>query len=250
MNFTDKEIVMNQEQFFHALKEKNINLTSEQKEKFEKYYECLIEWNQKVDLTTIVEKEEVYLKHFYDSITAAFYYDFNHKDIHMCDVGAGAGFPSIPLKICFPHIHLTIVDSLKKRITFLEHLIQDLQIEDHISLHHSRAEDFGQQKEYRESFDVVTARAVARMAVLSELCLPLVKKSGTFIALKGSQIKEEIDEAKRAIDLLGGKIESIETFHLPIENSERSIVLLKKERKSPQKYPRRAGTPNRNPIKP
>src|SRR5690625_4009423 len=165
---------MNPNVFISTLRENNIYLNKEQKEKFGKYFQMLVEWNEKVNLTAITDEKEVYLKHFYDSISASFYFDFK-EDLHICDVGAGAGFPSIPLKICFPHLHITIVDSLQKRITFLERLVSELQLTN-VSLFHSRAEDFGQTKEYRENFDVVMAIAVARMSVLSELCLPLVKK--------------------------------------------------------------------------
>src|SRR5699024_9594738 len=140
----------------------------------------------------------------------------------------------------FPHLQIRIVDSLKKRITFLEHLVEKLQLE-HVSLHHSRAEDFGQHKKHRESYHVVLARAVARMSVLSELCLPSVKRSGVFIALKGSQVKEEMEESQQAIYTLGGKVLATEVFHLPVEKSERSIAIIKKERNTPNKYPRRAG---------
>lgn len=237
---------MNPEQFAEALKEKGITLSNRQLEQFAIYFQTLVEWNEKINLTALTAEEDVYLKHFYDSISAAFHYDF-HQAEHICDVGAGAGFPSIPLKICFPHLHITIVDSLKKRIGFLNHLAAQLQIEN-VSFYHSRAEDFGRNTAFRESFDIVMARAVARMSVLSELCLPLCKKGGVFVAMKGSQANEELAGAAKAVTVLGGETEAIRTFSLPQENSERSIILINKKKKTPKKYPRKAGTPNKDPI--
>lgn len=233
-------------QFEESLKEKGINLTSQQLDQFEMYYETLVEWNEKMNLTAITDKEEVYLKHFYDSITAGFFFDLS-KPIHLCDVGAGAGFPSIPLKIAFPHLEITIVDSLNKRITFLNHLANVLKLEK-VHFIHDRAETFGVNPQYRETFDVVSARAVARLSVLSELCLPLVKVGGHFIAMKAANAKEELEMGKKAIALLGGKVEETFVFTLPIENSERNIIVIKKEKQTPKKYPRKPGTPNKMPI--
>ncbi len=237
---------MNPEQFQQALKEKDIVLTDEQMHQFDVYYQTLVEWNEKVNLTAITDENEVYLKHFYDSLTPAFYYDFS-GELHLCDVGAGAGFPSIPLKIAFPELKITIVDSLKKRIVFLNHLAEEIGLEG-VSFYHDRAENFGRNATFRESFDIVTARAVARMSVLSELCLPLVKKKGVFIALKGAQGKEEWEVAKDAIQLFGGETIAEETFKLPQEDSERTIFWIEKRRKTPRKYPRKPGIPNKNPI--
>lgn len=169
---------MNKEQFQQQLAEKGIHLSPSQLEQFDLYYQLLVEWNEKMNLTAITDKEEVYLKHFYDSLSAAFYFDFSGS-LAICDVGAGAGFPSIPLKIAFPDIQVTIVDSLNKRITFLNHLASELQLND-VHFYHDRAETFGKLPEHREQYDVVMARAVARMSVLSELCLPLVKVGGVF----------------------------------------------------------------------
>lgn len=237
---------MNEEQFLLALKDKGITLKPEQVKQFEIYFDTLVEWNDKINLTALTTKEDVYLKHFYDSITPAFYYNLNDH-LHICDIGAGAGFPSIPLKICFPNLKITIVDSLKKRIGFLNHLAAVLNLTD-VAFYHDRAENFGKNKQMRESFDIVTARAVARMSVLSELCLPLVKKNGLFIAMKGAKTEEEIKKADKAIHLLGGDVKEIETFTLPQEDSERSIILIEKSRKTPKKYPRKAGTPAKEPI--
>ncbi|MEC1717262.1 16S rRNA (guanine(527)-N(7))-methyltransferase RsmG [Schinkia azotoformans] len=232
--------------FQTSLEEKGISLSSRQLEQFDLYYNTLVEWNEKMNLTSITDKPEVYLKHFYDSITAAFYFDFT-KEYKICDVGAGAGFPSIPLKICFPHLSISIVDSLQKRITFLNELASTLQL-DQVTFYHDRAETFGKRPEIRESYDIVMARAVARMSVLSELCIPLAKVGGYFIGMKGANLAEELDAGKKAIEVLGCKVESIHNFQLPIENSERNIVILKKERKTPNKYPRKPGTPNKTPI--
>ncbi|MBM7601365.1 16S rRNA (guanine527-N7)-methyltransferase [Virgibacillus halotolerans] len=237
---------MNPEQFAQALQAKGIELDDYKMKQFSIYFNTLIEWNEKINLTALTGKEDVYLKHFYDSITAAFHYDFN-QDVHICDVGAGAGFPSIPLKICFPQLKVTIVDSLKKRIGFLNHLAEKLELED-VTFYHDRAETFGQNAKFRETFDIVTARAVARMSVLSELCLPLTKKHGYFIAMKGAQAKEELINAKNAITLLGGEIDETHLFTLPTEESERSIIMIKKVKKTAKKYPRKAGTPNKDPI--
>ncbi|MED3561123.1 16S rRNA (guanine(527)-N(7))-methyltransferase RsmG [Bacillus xiapuensis] len=237
---------MNIERFESMLGEKGITLSSRQLEQFETYYETLVEWNEKMNLTAITEKSDVYLKHFYDSITAGFYYDFT-KTFHLCDVGAGAGFPSIPLKIAFPQIKVTIVDSLNKRISFLNHLANVLKLEN-VQFIHDRAETFGVNPHYRESFDVVTARAVARMSVLSELCLPLVKVGGHFIAMKAAHAKEELEAGQKAITTLGGKLENVFTLTLPMEESERNILVIKKEKQTPKKYPRKPGTPGKMPI--
>lgn len=237
---------MNEEQFLLALEQKGITLNPQQVKQFELYFETLVEWNEKINLTALTEKKDVYLKHFYDSITSAFYYDFT-KNLLICDVGAGAGFPSIPLKICFPHLKVTIVDSLKKRIGFLNHLADVLNLKD-VAFYHERAENFGKNRQMRESFDVVMARAVARMSVLSELCIPLVKKNGVFIAMKGAQANEEVQVARKAIRLLGGELKEIETFTLPEEESERSIIIIEKNGKTAKKYPRKPGTPGRDPL--
>ncbi|MDN3017833.1 16S rRNA (guanine(527)-N(7))-methyltransferase RsmG [Paenibacillus sp. BSR1-1] len=237
---------MNIEQFKESLQEQGITLTDRQLNQFEKYYETLVEWNEKMNLTAITDKDDVYLKHFYDSITAAFYFDFT-KPFHLCDVGAGAGFPSIPLKIVFPEIEVTIVDSLNKRISFLNHLANVLELEN-VHFVHDRAETFGVNPEYRENFDVVTARAVARMSVLSEFCLPLVKVGGDFIAMKAASAKEELAVGQKAITTLGGKLDKMFTFTLPFEESERSILIINKEKQTPKKYPRKPGTPGKAPI--
>lgn len=237
---------MNAEQFAGLLEERGISLSSTQHGQFERYFETLVEWNEKMNLTAITERNEVYLKHFYDSLSAAFHFDFSGS-LTLCDVGAGAGFPSIPLKIAFPSLNVTIVDSLNKRITFLNHLADVLGLEN-VRFIHDRAETFGTNPEHREKYDIVTARAVARLSVLSELCLPLVKEGGHFVALKAANAKEELVDAKKAITILGGRIQETNTFSLPLEESERTIIVIKKEKPTPKKYPRKPGTPAKSPI--
>jgi 16S rRNA (guanine527-N7)-methyltransferase len=237
---------MNINMFQASLKEKGIDLSDKQLSQFERYFQLLVEWNEKMNLTAITEKEEVYLKHFFDSVTASFYFNFN-QDITVCDVGAGAGFPAIPLKICFPEIKLTVVDSLNKRIGFLEHVVKELGLEN-VSMYHDRAETFAHRPEFRQQFDLVMARAVARLSVLSELCLPLVKKGGHFLGMKGANLPEEVKDGEKAVKLLGGKIKDVHSFLLPIEESERNIVIIEKVKETPKKFPRKPGTPNKSPI--
>lgn len=224
---------MNQEQFINILESKGISLSSKQKEQFEIYYQTLVEWNEKMNLTAITQKEDVYLKHFYDSLTISFDYDLNNQSL--CDVGAGAGFPSIPLKVVYPDLKITIVDSLSKRITFLKHLFQVLDLKD-VEAVSARAEEYALK--HRESFDIVTARAVARLNILDELCLPLVKVGGDFITLKGLKAKEELNEAKQGIEKLGGKVVKEESFTLTDENDHRCNIYIHKVKNTPSKYPR------------
>ncbi|MDQ0158382.1 16S rRNA (guanine(527)-N(7))-methyltransferase RsmG [Alkalibacillus salilacus] len=238
---------MNENQFQEALQAQGISLTETQLQQFRTYYDVLVEWNEKMNLTGITNREDVYLKHFFDSISAAFYTDFASEPLSICDVGAGAGFPSIPLKIVYPHLQITIVDSLKKRITFLNHLADQLNLSD-VAFYHDRAESFGKNTKFRESFDFVLARAVARTSVLSELCLPLVRTGGTFMMMKGADINEELEQGGMAIKALGGELVETSKFQLPIEQSDRHIVLVNKKRKTPNKYPRKPGTPNKDPI--
>ncbi|MDI7743359.1 16S rRNA (guanine(527)-N(7))-methyltransferase RsmG [Lysinibacillus fusiformis] len=237
---------MNEQQFIEALKEMGITLSDTQIEQFRKYFELLVEWNEKMNLTAITDLEGVYLKHFYDSISASFYFDFTKVE-SVCDVGAGAGFPSLPIKICFPHLHVTIVDSLNKRITFLNHLSEQLQL-DNVTFVHARAEEFGQNEKYREQFDAVTARAVARLSVLSELCIPLAKQGGYFIALKAAAGPEELKDAKKAITTLGASLKEEFSYLLPVEESDRTLYIFDKIKKTPKKYPRKPGVPNKTPI--
>ncbi|MEB8123895.1 16S rRNA (guanine(527)-N(7))-methyltransferase RsmG [Staphylococcus succinus] len=222
-----------------------IELSNEQRQQFQTYYQMLVEWNEKMNLTSITEEHEVYLKHFYDSIAPSFYTDLT-QPLTICDIGAGAGFPSIPLKIIFPNLHVTIVDSLNKRIHFLNQLAEALGLEN-VSFVHDRAETYGKGA-YRESYDIVTARAVARLSVLSELCLPLVKKGGQFIALKSSKGEEELAEAGFGIGVFGGKVQDTISYELPEDAGERQMIIIEKRSQTPKKYPRKPGTPNKAPL--
>lgn len=234
---------MNIEQFIQALNGKGITLTQHQLHQFELYYQTLVEWNEKMNLTAITRKEDVYLKHFYDSLTISFDYQLDNQSL--CDIGAGAGFPSIPLKIVYPNLKVTIVDSLTKRITFLKHLVSILEL-DNVEAISSRAEEYA--KDHRESFDIVTARAVARLNILDELCLPLVKVNGYFITLKGLKAKEELIEAKNGIEKLGGKLMKEVDFTLTDENDHRCNMFIQKVKKTPSQYPRPFGKIKKKPI--
>ncbi len=240
---------MNQEEFkklmnFYANKI-NIMFTEEQIIQFYKYMNLLIEWNKKINLTSIEEPQEIILKHFIDSLTINSYIEDNQT---LVDVGTGAGFPGIPIKIYRPNVKIVLVDSLNKRINFLNEVIKELNLKD-IETVHSRVEDFGKNSKYRESFDIVTARAVSNLAVLSEYLVPLTKIGGNCICMKGNEIEEECNNAKNAIKILGGKISKIDTFKLPESNISRNIIVIQKTNKTPNKYPRKAGIPSKEPLK-
>ena len=237
---------MNQDAFMKALKHKNIEINDDQLKQFNQYFELLVEWNEKINLTAITDKEEVYLKHFYDSIMPLWLFDIPEA-AKLVDVGAGAGFPSIPMKIIRPDLEITIIDSLNKRITFLDNLVNDLNL-DKVSNVHAWAEEAGQDPQYREQYDIATARAVASLNVLTELCIPLVKKGGYFLALKSQRAETEVEEAQAAIKVLGAKYEGQETETLPIEGSERTLVRIRKTLNTPKKFPRKPGKPNKQPI--
>lgn len=237
---------MKPEEFYQRLQEVHgITLSDVQKKQFDQYFHLLVEWNEKMNLTAITDEEGVYLKHFYDSLALGFHHEL--IDQTLCDVGAGAGFPSIPLKIVFPDLKVTIVDSLNKRITFLNTLVETLGLKD-VQCFHDRAETFGQNKDFRASFDVVTARAVAKLSVLSEFCMPLVKKQGYFLALKAAHTEVELEEAKKAIAILGGKVEGDVSFDLPYEGGNRHVVTILKTKETPNKYPRKPGIPLKKPL--
>ncbi len=217
-----------------------------QLEQFERYYELLIEWNERMNLTGITERDAVYEKHFYDSISLAFF--MNMEEItRLADIGSGAGFPSIPLKICYPHLQITIVDSLNKRIQFLNHLCNELKLDQVLCLH-SRAEDASRKPEHRDCYDVVTARAVARLRVLNEFCLPFAKPGGIFVAMKGSQLHDELKEADFSLHELKGKLMKQFDFELPNEKSKRHFVFISKSASTPKKYPRKSGMPLKQPL--
>lgn len=233
-------------QFQQLLAEQGITLTERQFRQFEDYYQELVSWNEKMNLTGITERQQVYIKHFYDSLSLSFYLKMDEIST-LADIGSGAGFPGIPLKICFPHLKLTIVDSLNKRVQFLQHVCDKLGLQQ-VQLLHSRAEDAGRLDQMRDHFDLVTARAVARMAVLNEFCLPFAKSNGIFAAMKGSDPSEEMLEAKRSLKELNAKLRKTYSFSLPLENSDRHIIIIEKKGATPKKYPRKAGTPLKSPL--
>ena len=218
------------------------NLSNEQIEEFKTYYKLLIEWNKKINLTAITEEEEVITKHFADSLSIINYIPDNSKVI---DVGTGAGFPGVPLKIVNESLHITLLDSLNKRLLFLDEVIKELDLKD-IKTIHGRAEEIAHNKDYREQYDIAVCRAVAKLNVLAEYMLPYLKVGGTFICMKGPNINEEIESSMKAIKLLGGRIEKIESFEL--EENQRNIIIIKKEKNSPKNFPRKAGTPSKSPI--
>ena len=235
---------MNKEQFLEELNKIGITLTEEQINNLNIYCEFLKEYNSHTNLTSITEDEQIFLKHFYDSLTFVKALDLKEYN-NLLDIGTGAGFPGMVLKIVFPNLNVTLLDSNNKKITFLRELAEKIHV-NNINFYQGRAEDY--IKEKREQFDIVTARAVSNLPVLSELCLPLVKKNGYFIAMKGSN-KEEIKEAEFAIKTLGGTIEQIINFTLPIENSERNIIKIKKDKNTPLEYPRKYEKIIKKPLK-
>lgn len=236
------------EQFFKELKEKlekiNVNIDDNKARKLYKYMKLLIEWNKKMNLTAITEPKEIIIKHFVDSLTIEKYIQENTQII---DVGTGAGFPGIPLSIVRDDIRVTLMDSLNKRINFLDDVIKENNLTNADTVH-SRAEELGRNKDYREQFDIVTSRAVASLNVLLEYMLPFAKVGGYCICMKGSNIEEEINNSKKALELLNGKIEKIEKFELPGTDFGRNIIVIKKIKNVPDKYPRKPGTPAKEPI--
>ena len=231
--------------FKEKLSKKCPELIEEMQQQFEDYMKLLLEWNEKINLTAITEEDEIILKHFVDSLTISKYIKEGNSIV---DVGTGAGFPGIPLKIARKDLKVTLVDSLNKRILFLNDVIENLGLGD-IETLHFRAEEFGQNKKYRESFDIATSRAVANLSTLVEYLLPLVKVGGICVCMKGSEIKEELENSKKAIEILGGEVEQEEEFYLPGTDIKRSIVIVKKISSTPKKYPRKPGTPAKEPIK-
>ncbi|WP_282199054.1 16S rRNA (guanine(527)-N(7))-methyltransferase RsmG [Collibacillus ludicampi] len=223
-----------------------IEIGEEAIHRFEQYYEMLIEWNQRMNLTAITEREEVYFKHFYDSLTLM---TANHfcRDARMLDVGAGAGFPGVPVHLVCQELSLTVLDSLGKRISFLEELGKHLSLPRFYPVH-GRAEDFGQKEEWREAYDQVTARAVAKLNVLSEYCLPFVRVGGWFFALKGPEAETEVREAEKAIVKLGGAVRELKRTEIPGGYGTRTIVVIEKVQQTPKNFPRKAGTPSRKPL--
>lgn len=237
---------MTPQDFYDLLETNHISLTQQQKEQFERYFELLVEWNQKINLTAITEKNEVYLKHFYDSIAPILQGYIPNEPIRILDIGAGAGFPSLPMKIIFPNLEVTIIDSLNKRIQFLTLLADELHLEK-VNCYHGRAEDFAQDKHLRQQFDIVTARAVARMQVLAELTIPFLSLNGKLIALKASAADQELEEAKNALSTLFAQVLESKNYHLPNGDS-RNITVVQKKKETPKKYPRKAGMPAKKPL--
>ena len=237
---------MKPEEFYVHLADLGFPLTDRQKEQYERYFELLIEWNEKINLTAITDKDEVYLKHFYDSIAPILQGLIENQPIRLLDIGAGAGFPSLPMKILFPELDVTIIDSLNKRINFLHLLAEELGLSG-VHFYHGRAEDFAQDKAFRAQFDLVTARAVARMQVLSELTIPYLKVGGQLLALKASNAPEELEEAKNALNILFSKVEDNLQYELP-NGDPRYITVVEKKKETPNKYPRKAGMPNKRPL--
>ena len=237
---------MKPEFFYQTLAEQGFELTDQQKDQFQRYFQLLVEWNEKINLTAITAEDEVYLKHFYDSLAPILQGHLKNEPLALLDIGAGAGFPSLPMKILFPQLEVSIIDSLNKRIQFLHLLAEVLGLKG-VHFYHGRAEDFAQDKHFRAQFDLVTARAVARMQVLSELTIPFLKVGGRLIALKASSAEDELKQAKNALNLLFAKVLENVDYQLP-NGDPRTLTIVEKKKETPNKYPRKAGVPNKRPL--
>ncbi len=232
--------------FINWIKEFGIELSESQLSQFEKYFSMLVEKNKVMNLTSIVEHREVYVKHFLDSLSLVKEVQLN-KPLRVLDLGTGAGFPGIPLKLAFPELEITLMDSLNKRINFLNEVIDELGLKNITAVHY-RAEEAAAKTEYREKYDLCVSRAVARLASLSEFCLPFVKQGGMFIPYKAGNSEEEINEAKIAVSTLGGKIRKVSSFTLPETDIERTLIIIDKAKQTPTKYPRAGGKPLKAPL--
>jgi len=232
--------------FENLLKKIDINYDEETIRSFKKYKDLIIEWNKKINITSIDSEEEIYLKHFIDSIIIKKYVIIK-KGSKTIDIGTGGGFPGIPLKLIDNDMRITLLDSLNKRIKFLNEVVKELNLEE-VDCIHARAEELGQDKNYREKYDYGFSRAVASLNVLLEYSLPFIKKNGLFIAFKGSNFKDEIQESKNALNILGGEIIDIKEYSLPETDISRSMIVVKKIKDIPKKYPRKPGTPNKKPL--
>lgn len=232
--------------FLKGLKKLNIDLSREQLQQFEDYYDLLIEWNKVMNLTAITEYEEVIKKHFVDSLSIVKALDMKEIET-VIDIGTGAGFPGIPLKIVFPHLKVTLLDSLNKRIKFLDEVIRKLELEN-ITAIHGRAEDYAKKKDYREQYDLCVSRAVANLSTLSEYCIPYVKERGMFVPYKSGEIDDELFASRNAVNILGGKIQDVIKFQLPGTDIGRSFVKIRKIKTTQKKYPRKAGLPTKEPL--
>ena len=229
-------------------RELGIALSEKQEQQFMKYYQLLLEWNQRVNLTSITDYDDVINKHFLDSLCLVKIPDvIGGKKKKVIDVGTGAGFPGVPLKIIFPEIQLTLLDSLNKRINFLNSLVEALEL-DEVTAIHGRAEEAGRNKKYREKFDLCVSRAVAHLSVLSEYCIPLVREAGDFISYKSGNVQEELKEAQGAVKLLGGSLRDKVDFKVPNSDMSRSLIRIEKKHATPGKYPRKSGTPGKSPL--
>ena len=236
-------------QMREEMEDLGVSLSPRQMEQFFSYYEMLVEKNKVMNLTAITDESQVVTKHFVDSVSLVKVLDqdmFSDK-ISLIDVGTGAGFPGIPLKIVFPNIRLTLLDSLNKRIRFLDEVCETLEFSD-VSCIHGRAEDEAKDKEHRESYDICVSRAVANLASLSEYCLPFIREGGYFVSYKSGDIEEELEKSRRAVTVLGGAVEDTVVFYLPHSDLSRSLVKIKKIKSTPKKYPRKAGLPAKEPI--
>lgn len=236
--------------FEKGLEELGIALSGEQKKQFITYYELLVEKNKVMNLTAITEYDEVILKHFLDSLSIVKAGCFDQKKLagkSLIDIGTGAGFPGIPLKIAFPQLKITLLDSLNKRVNFLNEVIQSLGLKE-VTAVHGRAEDLAKQKEYRENYDFCVSRAVANLSTLSEYCIPFVKVDGSFVSYKSGKIDEELSQAENAVKFLGGKVTDVVRFPLMDTDMDRSFVVIKKTKSTAKKYPRKAGLPSKEPL--
>ena len=234
------------DRFLKSLEKLNIHLNEKQVYQFMKYYEMLIETNKVMNLTAITDFDEVIDKHFVDSLALIQAMDLN-KELKVIDVGTGAGFPGIPLKIAFPELDILLLDSLNKRIHFLDQVISELGLEN-IQTIHGRAEDFGKNPLYREKFDLCVSRAVANLSTLSEYCVPFVKVDGYFISYKSGKVQEELDASRHAVDILGGKVENCLNYALADTDMDRSLVVIHKLKPTKKAYPRKAGKPSKEPL--
>lgn len=233
--------------FESMLDELGLNINDQMYEQFDRYYELLVEWNKVMNLTGITDYDEVNAKHFVDSLSIVKAVDMNN--VHsLIDVGTGAGFPGIPIKIAFPHIQITLLDSLNKRVKFLNNVIDELNLKD-ITAIHGRAEDIAKKKEHRAQYEICVSRAVANLATLSEYCIPYVKNNGYFVPYKSGEIDDELIESKNAVKILGGTIDNTVKFDLPGTDIKRSLVIIHKIKETPKKYPRKAGMPTKEPLR-
>lgn len=232
--------------FEHQLEQLGITVSDRQREQFQKYYEMLVKWNEVMNLTAITEYDEVNEKHFVDSLAIVKGLDMNEVD-YMIDIGTGAGFPGIPLKIIYPHLKVTLLDSLNKRVKFLDEVVRTLELENVKTLH-GRAEDYSRKEEYREKYDLCVCRAVSNLSVLSEYCIPYVKIGKMFVSYKSVNVDEEVEQSLNAIRILGGKLIKIDKIKLPDSDISRAFVYIEKVKSTSKKYPRKAGVPAKEPL--